>query len=107
MATLPTYEKNDPRGWCGDMRRGAALGRSTITGPRNFAGKFVLREVTLDSGGYDRLGTYFGHSPVEGSRLYWYAAVGEVEIEGVFRALTRKAAKDVVLGLYPKARFFR
>ena len=27
---MPDYSTHDPKGWCGDPRRGAALGRATI-----------------------------------------------------------------------------
>jgi hypothetical protein len=96
---MPDYKNNDPKGWCGDPSRGAALGRSTITGPADFSGKLCLRKIRLDNGGYDVNGTYFGH----GAPLYWYADK-EGEIDGMLRASDRSDARDQVLDLYPKAK---
>lgn len=28
--SAPSYKENDPKGWCGDIQRGAALGRPTV-----------------------------------------------------------------------------
>ncbi len=96
----PSYKTNDPRGWGGNPSRGAALGRSTRRGPEDFDGKLTLRQVRLDSGGYDQNGTYFGH----GNPLYWYAS-DDGEIDGVLRAHDRDDAKAQVLKLYPRAKF--
>jgi len=106
--TLPSYEKNDPKGWLGNPKYGAALGRSTFfpENPEAFTGKLVLRKIRLNDGGYDRLGTYFGHAD-SGAHVWWYAAVGDEKVEGCLRALTRKAAREKVLKMYPNARFFR
>lgn len=50
------YQKPD-RGWCGDPRRGAALGRLSdeLDGDT-----LIMRRVPLDDGGYDPGGTYWG-----------------------------------------------
>lgn len=91
-AVLDEYKKNDPRGWMGDPKRGAALGRKTInTLPRDYAGYIYVREVILDDGGYDCLGTYFGH----GKPLWWCAANGDDHLDRVVRG----TAEDVVAEL--------
>ena len=84
MSHAPSYKTNDPRGWCGDPSRGAALGRRTHQGDNAFAGKIHIKRVHLDSGGYDRNGTYFGSGP--GTHpLYWYAS-SDGDIDDVLRA---------------------
>ncbi len=67
---MTSYSDNDPKGWCGDPKRGAALGRPTILGTPE--GVITVRESPLDRQGYDRNGTYFGH----GQTLFWYADGG-------------------------------
>lgn len=106
MSTAPSYSTNDPRGWCGDPTRGAALGRPTIKGSPDFAGKLYLKRVYLNQGGYDSNGTYFG----AGKPLYWYASDDGTDagtIDGMIRAETRERAKRGIWYLYPKARFHR
>lgn len=95
---MPDYELNDPRGWCGDIRRGAALGRRELFGDPEFSGRIYLRKVRLDSGGYDTNGTYFGI----GAPLYWYASA-DGDIDGVLRAADRASARAKVLEQYPRA----
>jgi len=104
----PSYSTNDPRGWGGDPRRGAALGRSSIRAnePSTFSGKVTLRRVYIDSGGYDPNGTYFGF----GAPLYWYAAEdedGTIIVDDMLRAHSREDAKEQVRAKYPNARFYR
>jgi hypothetical protein len=99
----PDYKDNDPRGWCGDPSRGAALGRADVHAIDRAASiKLYLRRVELDAGGYDRNGTYWGG----GEPLYWYAD-GEGQVDAVIRALGRDDAKRLIRGRYPNARFFR
>jgi hypothetical protein len=62
----------------------------------------TLRLVPLDSGGYDREGTYFGI----GDPLYW-AATDDGSYDRTFRASDREAAKGVVRETIPHARFYR
>lgn len=103
----PDYDLRDPKGWCGDPKRGAALGRRAVFGDSNYAGLMVLRKVPLDDGGYDKNGTYFGTGH-PGGDLYWYASTDEDQsIEGCLRAHTRDQAKAEVRKMYPKARFYR
>jgi hypothetical protein len=99
---MPDYKTRDPKGWCGNPARGAALGRANLYGDSEFAGKLTLRRVYLNSGGYDSLGTYWGH----GTPLYWYAS-DDGTVDGVVRARSRVAAKDEIREDYPNARFWR
>ena len=99
---MADYSTHDPKGWCGDPRRGAALGRLTVEGPADYSGKICLRKVRLCSGGYDINGTYFG----TGSPLYWYAD-DDGEIDGMLRAVTREEARGQVLKIYPAAKIRR
>ena len=119
----PDYAKNDPKGWCGDPKRGAALGRPTRTlaGSQcafpeialcmdercarcGFTDRLALRRVRLDAGGYDQLGTYWGDSPT--TKLYWYAS-DDNRIDGTLRARDRSAAREVLLARYPRAKVRR
>ncbi len=103
MNALPSYKDNDPKGWCGDITRGAALGRSAIRDEDSeYEGVIHLRRVRLNSGGYDRNGTYFGG----GAPLYWYANK-DGTIDGMTRASGREHAREIVLKEYPKAKVRR
>jgi hypothetical protein len=88
------YSTNDPKGWCGDPSRGAALGRPTIHGQP--AGAITVRRSPLDRGGYDRNGTYFG----DGQPLYWYSD-DEGNVDAMERAWTMKEAIAKVRALFP------
>lgn len=100
---IASYKTNDPRGWCGDPSRGAALGRMTVHDAASYSAlKLVLRRVRLDRGGYDRNGTYFGI----GQPLYWYASA-DGSIDGVLRAWCRESVKIMIREKYRAARFFR
>lgn len=105
----PNYKTNDPKGWCGDPKRGAAMGRNnrhlSDELAAEFPGKLTLRRIDLDAGGYDSNGTYFGSGP-ECLPLYWYAS-DDGAIDCVVRANDRLEAKALALSRYPKARFFR
>ena len=98
----PDYSRNDPKGWCGDPRRGAALGRHDRHCSPNAGVKLYLRRVYLDSQGYDKNGTYFGW----GKPLYWYCTA-DGSVDAMTRADDRDDAKAIVRGRYPNARFFR
>ncbi len=107
MLSKPSYKDNDPKGWCGDPSRGAAMGRVGIIGPKDFAGRLCLRRVRMSAcGAYDSNGTYYGH----GNPIYWYAS-DDGEIDGTLRAVpswetkgTRANARAQVLALYPNAK---
>lgn len=97
------YSVYDPKGWGGDPRRGAALGRPIITRtPRETTIKLHVQKVRINSGGYDRNGTYFG----VGGSLYWiYSDDGDVDF--VVRAHDRDYARSEARYRYPYARFYR
>ena len=96
---MPDYTTHDPKGWCGDPKRGAALGRPTIKGDPEHDGPLALQRVYLDRGGFDPNGTYFGL----GNPLYWYASE-DGSIDGMLRATYRSLARAQVLERYPKAK---
>lgn len=101
---LPSYKTNDPKGWCGDPKRGAAMGRGGIyEASTDCNDKCVLRRVYLDSGGYDCNGTYFG---IGEPSLYW-CANNDGTIDFVLRAFSRGYAKILVRKRYPNARFYK
>ncbi len=101
----PDYKSNDPRGWCGDPSRGAAMGRPTIQdAPKGAPVKLYVRRVRLN-GDYDSNGTYFGGGPGT-LPLYWVASA-DGEIDYMLRAHDRDDAKEQALADYPHARFFR
>lgn len=104
---MPSYQTWDPKGWCGDPERGAALGRPSICDGEP-EGKMTLRLVRMCSccGAYDENGTYFGAVDRWTSPLYWYADEGG-NVDDVLRAPNRDTAKTQVLAKYPKARFYR
>lgn len=89
------YQTPD-RGWCGDPKRGAAMGRGSDL-PEDSAGPLTLRHVPLDAGGYDPGGTYWG-----GPDDLYMAEDREGHV-GYLRAPSREAAK----AQYPKATWAR
>lgn len=98
------YKHNDPRGWCGDPKRGAALGRHSdhAENPASWEGKLYVSRVYLDNGGYDPNGTYFGH----GEPLFWVRDA-EYVVDYMIRARNRLLALGQVAKEYPKATFAR
>lgn len=98
----PSYLTNDPKGWGGNPRRGAALGRRTHLGEYD-GSRLTLRRVYLNSGGYDKNGTYFGHG---GEPLFWCASE-DGAIDFCLRALSRELAKKEVREQIPGAKFYR
>jgi hypothetical protein len=100
---MHSYKTNDPRGWCGDPARGAALGRPIITIP---TGQPVpplhLSKVRLSSDGYDSLGTYFGCP----NDVYWvHSKDGQVDF--CVRGATRYEAQQAALRVQSSATFIR
>lgn len=98
----PAYSRNDPKGWCGDPSRGAAMGRFDKRGDPDFAGVLTLRAVQLD-GDYDVNGTYWGGG---GEQLWWYSNE-DGSIDAMVRARSRDYAKEAIADRYPNARFNR
>lgn len=118
----PNYRKYDPKSWCGDPKRGAAMGRACVIDvedPHEFNGKLYLSKLRMVDGDYDNLGTYFGgigdlwwcarHDYLEGSPEYILQAQmgGDLDIDFIVRAQSRDHAKQLVREKLPKARFFR
>lgn len=99
----PDFKVHDPKGWCGDPRRGAAMGRGSwhLDDKDAFDGKLYLRYMPLVDGDYDKNGTYWGGP----GPLYWCANEDQT-IDFVIRARNREDAKAQVKALYPKARFY-
>ena len=101
---MPDYSTHDPKGWCGNPSRGAALGRPTVMdAPKDFSGRLFVSRVRLNSGGYDKNGTYFGHGPPS---LYWIASE-DGEIDFMARANSREEARAAALREYPNAKIRR
>lgn len=98
----PSYKTRDPKGWCGDPSRGAALGRSSIQdAPEDAPIKLYLLPIRLTDGGdYDVNGTYWG----SGDPLFWYADEAG-DVDAVLRAKSREAAIEEIRKLYPLATF--
>lgn len=93
------------RGYMGDPRRGASLGRDDNFHPGNAVDaspKFSLRRLRLNNGGYDDGGAYWG----VGAPLYW-AISDDGEFECFFRASNRENAKEEIRSRCPGARFYR
>lgn len=92
------------RGYMGDPRRGASLGRPCrnefMATPG--AAPFRLVRIYLDAGGYDNGGAYWGH----GEPLYYYEGP-LTDLNGFVRGHTREAAKAEVRRMQPHAQFFR
>jgi hypothetical protein len=97
--TAASYRTNDPKGWGGDPKRGAALGRPQRHGDPAYAGVLTLRRVRIDREGYDGLGTYWGLS---NTPLYWFASANNY-IDRTVWAANREAAREYVLREYPNA----
>ena len=69
--------------------------------------KLYLKKVSIDSGGYDNTGRYFG---LGGDSLYHFVSCEEEtngEIQGFIRAINRQSAKESILELMPNVSFFR
>jgi hypothetical protein len=96
--TAPSYATHNPRGWGGDPKRGAALGRPGRIGDPSYSGVLTLRRVRINADGYDGLGTYWGL----GAPLYWFASA-DGYIDRTVRAEDRETARAFVLHHYPNA----
>lgn len=82
-------------------RYGAPMGRRSDAYLETCAGKFYLRHVRLDAGGYDSGGAYWGH------HLQLWCVQDQDSNIVYLRAATRKAAKALVLDDWPDATFYR
>lgn len=104
--TNPTPEVN--------AKYGAPMGRvsrSTVTDKHGRTFELTVTEdakpmnlirCPLNSGGYDRGGAYWGI----GEPLYYYSD-HTGSITGYVRGRTRQKAKEAVISMFPKARFYR
>lgn len=99
-------------------RYGAPMGRRSIHAvTQAVPAKFHLARMSLDSGGYDAGGAYWGHGtplwrvvsvdeyPVAYDPFSREPAIGRVT--QYYRAASREEAKSYVLREYPNAKFFR
>lgn len=99
---MPSYATHDPKGWLGNPKLGAVLGRPSIHKKDHLRPvKMTLRHIRLNNGGYDGMGCYFGI----GQPLYWCAS-DDGSVDYMLRASNRNAAKCIVLAKYPNARFY-
>jgi hypothetical protein len=104
MASTPALPP-DP-GWMGDPNRGASHGRpdrvhTPLGQPWLGTKRLYLRRLRLDSGGYDEGGAYWGR----GEPLYW--ATDGARVHLFRRAPDRAAAKRMIIGQFPTARFYQ
>ena len=84
---------------------GASMGRIDNITEKNHPVKFKLYRVSIDCGGYDNGGAYWGNG---GGRLYRAYGDGEEFIQEMFfRAFNREDAKQQVLYIYPQASFYK
>lgn len=118
MTGALSYSLPASRGYMGDPRRGASMGRGNCHAADKTAPlRFYLRRVRLDADGYDGGGAYWGH----GAPLYHAQADAESLCVGgftgaerfadrpemFFRARSRAEAVAEVSREYPNASFFR
>lgn len=100
-----SYERHNPRGYQGDPKRGASLGRPDRHLPERwrptFEGQLTLQKIRINADGYDRLGTYWGIS--DACCLYW-AGSDDGAIDITCWARSREQARMLVLSLYPNAK---
>ena len=88
------YQKPDP-GWCGNPRRGAAMGRTSDLAFDKATGPLTIRPVPIDAGGYDPGGAYWGI----GDTLF---CVSDGERSAYLRAADLAAAKaEFPLATFP------
>ena len=69
---FPSYSTRDPKGWCGDPKRGAALGRrDVLDAPTDQPIRLTLRPIRFVDGDYDVNGTYWGGGR-DAVPLWWF-----------------------------------
>lgn len=84
---------------------GAQMGRCDSVSEPNYPVKFHLVRMKMSSCGcYDEGGAYWGI----GLPMYRAEGMGEEEMQEMFmRARSRNAAKEIVLEVFPNARFYK
>jgi len=96
---MPDYKMHDPRGWCGDPKRGAAMGRAEYHADDTSAPvRLFVRRVRLH-GDYDANGTYWGGG-YGTLPLYWVASA-DCEVDFCVRARDRAHAIEQARCQYP------
>jgi hypothetical protein len=90
---MTSYKTNDPKGWGGDPKRGAALGRPTIQGELDEGETISIFRKQLD-GDYDENDTYFGGGP-DVDPLFWVSS----ESGGVDYMIRAKGISDALQGI--------
>ncbi len=95
---MVSYKFNDPKGFGGDPKRGAALGRKSLLGPYNFSGTLFFREVYVDSQGFDINGTYLGHLGP-----WWWCASEDQKTDWVFMAKNLEDARRKIYEKWPQS----
>lgn len=98
---MASYQDNDPKGWCGDPSRGAALGRATIQGELGEGETLSIVRKQLD-GDYDENGTYFGGGP--GTQPLFWVSSEDGGIDYMIRAKDIGDARAQVRTKYPGAK---
>ena len=103
MSRQPSYRHNNPKGWCGDPKRGTSLGRQSIMDAgTDYTGYAVLRPVRVNKDGYDYLGTYWGVG-----RSLWWCATRDYKIDFCLRADDEAEARTIVRKTYPNIKFYK
>lgn len=116
-AAAACYTKSKPPETLSQLscKYGAPMGRrNTLDADReHFAGTMSLTVIPMVDFAYDRGGAYWGGPTPKTGWMYraWYDGHDEdgdrVHIEMFIRALSRRAAKLVVLEEFPNARFYK
>lgn len=98
---MPSPKLPEDRGWMGDPRRGASMGRASSRPDVKPAAKVYLKKMPIDRDGYDSGGSYWGI----GDPMFW--ASDDADFELFTRAKNREDAKRIVREKHPEARFYR
>jgi hypothetical protein len=99
---MPDYQDKDPKGFGGDPKRGAAMGRHSYKGDPDYEGVLFLRQVRIDSQGYDINGTYWGTREADQPKLWWYASE-DGTIDRMQDGMDFEQAAFLIRQEYPKA----
>ncbi len=95
---MSSYTDNDPRGFCGDPKRGAALGRPSIQGELGEGETLTVTRKQLE-GDYDENGTYFGGGP--GTQPLFWVSSEDGGVDYMIRAKDIGDARAQVHAKYP------